>query len=104
MSLETLNILEEHRDNQVELSPFSELFQIVGGSTFYGIFDKSHIEDNKDSGNVTQKKLKPRIIVSTVPSGLTERSTEITRANGTETYTFGFVGKDDAGTPLLWLL
>lgn len=102
MSQDTIDILNTHRDDQLELSPSSEEFQIVGGGSFFGIFDKAHWEENKDGGNVTQKRLRPVIMVSVVPSGLTERSTKIERENG-DTYTLFFIGKDDEGVPLLWL-
>lgn len=103
MSQETIDIMRQHRTNQIELSPSSETFQIVGGSTFIGIFDRAHKEDNKDSGNVTQKKLTPMIMVSTIPAGLIEQSSEITRETPGETFVFNYVGKDDEGIPILWL-
>lgn len=103
MSQETIDILRQHRADQIELSPSSETFQIVGGSTFKGIFDRAHKEDNKDSGNVLQKKLTPLIMVSTIPAGLTERSSQITRETVGETFTFSYVGKDEEGIPILWL-
>lgn len=102
MSLETIDILRTHRDNQLKLSPSSEEFNIVDGLTFFGIFDRAHFEDNKDKGNVLQKKLTPVIQVSTIPSGMTERETRIERENG-DTFTLFFVGKNDEGIPLLWL-
>lgn len=103
MSQDTLDILHTHRTAQVELSPFSETFQIVGGDTFRGWFDRAHLEDKEDKGHITQKKLTPLIGVAEVPAGLVERSSEITRENGTDTYTLRFIGKDDEGIPILWL-
>jgi len=106
MSFDTVNIMRDHRKNQIETSPFSETFQIVGGSTFKGIFDKAHFQDNKDSGNVTQKKLNPLIMVSEKPVGLTERSTKIRREGwtiGDYEYTFFKIGTDEEGIPILWL-
>ena len=102
MSLETLDIYRDHREEQLENGPFSETFQIVGGSTFKGVFDRSHMEENKDSGNVRQKKLYPRILVSEVPSGLTPNVTKIQREEGTE-FTFKFSAIDDEGIEYLWL-
>lgn len=103
MGVESLDILRKHRSNQIEKSPSSELFQIEGGSTFYGIFDDSHVEDNADDGHITQKKLNPRIIVSEIPSGLVSRSSKIFRENGADSYVFKFAGKDSEGLPILWL-
>ncbi len=103
MSLEAIDIMNTDRANQLALSPSSETFQIVGGDTFTGIFDRAHFEENKDDGNNEQKILSPVIMVSTVPAGLVERQTEITRENGTDTYKLFFIGKDDEGIPLLWL-
>ena len=40
MSIETIGIMNQDRDNQLELSPASEKFQIVDGSTFFGVFDR----------------------------------------------------------------
>ena len=103
MSQKTIDILRQHRTNQIELSPSSETFQIVGGSTFKGIFDRAHKEDDKDSGNVTQKKLTPMIMVSTIPAGLTPRTSEITRETVDKTFKLNFIGKDEEGIPILWL-
>jgi hypothetical protein len=102
MSKATLDILNQDRENQIRLCPASEEFTIVGGGTFWGIFDRAHWEENKDSGNVMQKKLRPTISVSTVPSGIVEKTTKIQREDGTE-FTLLFVGVDDEGVPLLWL-
>lgn len=103
MSQETIDILRQHRADQIELNPSSELFQIDGGVSFYGVFDNSHIEEGKDAGNITQKKLLARIMVAVVPSGLVERTSKIIREDGTTTFTFKFVGKDEEGIPILWL-
>jgi len=106
MSVETIDIMNEHRKNQIEQSPSSETFQIVGGSTFKGIFDRSHFEENKDSGNVTQKKPFPIIMVNIRPADLTEKSSKIRRENfqiGDKEYIFNYIGTDDEGIPILWL-
>jgi len=106
MSINTVDIMRQHRKSQIEISPSSETFQIVGGSTFKGIFDRAHFQDSKDSGNVTQKKLNPLIMVSEKPAGLTERSTKIRRdgwVTGDHEYTFFKIGLDDEGIPILWL-
>jgi len=103
MSQDTIDILNTHRADQLSLSPSSETFQIVGGATFSGIFDRAHFETDKDRGNITQKKLMPMIMVAEIPAGLSERVTEITRENGTDTYTFSYAGIDDEGVAILWL-
>ena len=103
MSQETIDIMRQQRKDQVELNPSSELFQIVDGGTFRGVFDRAHLEDRKDKGNVTQKKLTPLIMVSEIPSGLIERTTQIERESVGKTYTLSFVSLDDEGIPILWL-
>jgi len=104
MSLDTLSILEYHREQAVENSPSSETFTIVGsGSTFKGIFDKSAVNESEDSGHVTEKNIHARIMVAKRPSGLTERSTKIVRENGIDTYTFSFYDIDEMGQGLLWM-
>ena len=105
MSAETLDIYNDHRKEEIENGPFSETFTTASPSgSFSGIFDRSHIEDNKDSGNVQQKKLYPRIMVSEVPEGIEPQTTTITREKTSDTFTFWFVGKDDEGVPYLWLV
>jgi hypothetical protein len=106
MSVETIDIMNEHRKNQIELSPSSEEFQIVGGSTFRGIFDRAHVENNKDGGNILQKNLTPVIMVPVKPAGLSENVSKIRRENyqvGDKEFTFKFIGLDEEGIPLIWL-
>ena len=103
MSLESIQAMREQRKSQVEDNPSAETFQIVGGETFKGTFDNSREEENKDKGNITQKKRNPAVMVDSMPSGLIERTSKIQREDGTE-YTFWRVGKDDEGIPILWLL
>lgn len=103
MSVEALDLYRQQRDYQVEDGQFSEEFQIVGGDTFRGVWDLAHMQDNKDRGNVMQKKLNPRIMISTIPAGLEERTTQITRVSTLETFTYFFVDKTDEGIPILWL-
>ncbi len=108
MSLEAIDIMNVNRDDQLSLSPSSEVFQIVGGDTFSGIFDRAHLEDNKDSGNILQKKLTPMIMVSEIPAGLDglERTALIRReswVSGDKEYTFNFAGLDEEGVPVIWL-
>ncbi len=106
MSLETLAILNQQRADMIELDPSSETFNIVGGGSFEGIFDLSHVENNKDNGNITQKKLNPTIMVPIIPSGLRPMETQIKRVGwlpGDKVYTFQFAGNDSEGVPVLWL-
>lgn len=107
MSTAAIEIKQRHRAYQLEQSPDSEEFSIVGGGTFKGIFDRSHLEDNKDHGNVLNKKLNPLIMVAVVPDGLIERTTLIRREGwetGDKEFTFFFSGKDEEGIPVLWLI
>lgn len=106
MSIEALDLMRDQRKLQIEQSPFSEEFQIVGGGSFRGIFDKSHEETNKDGGNIRQKNLSPAIMISDIPSGLIERASKIQRegwTTGDKIYTFRAYGKDEEGIPILWL-
>ncbi len=103
MSQDTIDIMRVHRDNQLKLSPSSELFQIVDGVSFYGIFDRATFSDNKDSGNVKQNYLRPFIQISTIPAGLEERTSIITRADGVTQYKFFRAARDDEGVSGLWL-
>jgi len=102
MSKATIDIMNQHREDQIKFNPSSELFQIIGGGSFYGIFDKSHQELQKDSGNNQIKTLRGSILVSEVPFGLIGRETKIVREDSTE-YTFFYEGLDDNGVPILWL-
>lgn len=100
MSLETLNLLNDDLVALIDNSPFSELFTYSSGS-FYGIFDNSYINRKEDGGNVEQKIRYPRVIVSSIPDGLSE-GVNITRENG-DVYKYKTSGKDDEGAELLWL-
>jgi hypothetical protein len=96
--------MNQHKSDQLELSPSSEEFNIVDGGTFFGVFDESHIENKSNNqSNTTQKKLSPRIMVATRPDGIEEQTTIIERANGTP-YTFKFFGIDEEGIPMIWLV
>ena len=101
MSTETVDIMNIHRGNQIKLSPSSEVFQIVGGSPFNGIFDNSHIENKNDSGNVKQKKRFPRIMVDTITAEMIQGA-EVTFPDSS-TKVIAFHGRDENGVPLLWL-
>ncbi len=104
MSQATLDIMNQHKSNQLELSPASEEFHIVGGGSFFGIFDESHIENKANTqSNVTQKKLSPRIMVTSRPIGIDEQESIIQRANGAK-YTFKFFGIDEEGIAIIWLV
>lgn len=106
MSQETLDILRDNLNDQIELSPFSEVITIDNGpDTFHGIFDNFHIENNKDNGNVSQKRSKPGLMVSSLFPSLVnrERIAKLKRENG-DVYTFQFYGKDEEGVPIIWLV
>lgn len=106
MSITAIEIKRAHRLRQIEEGPDSEEFSIVGGGTFRGIFDRSYIYDNKDSGNVKQKTNNPLIMVSGRPDGLTEQVSVIRReewATGGKEYRFLSYAIDDEGVPVLWL-
>ena len=102
MSQETIDLLREDRKNHVELNPSSETFQVIGGSSFLGVFDRNVIKANKDQGNVKQQRLRAVIMVASIPSGLVQGQSIIKRENGEE-YTFFKPILDDEGIGLLWL-
>ena len=92
---------------QVENSPFSETFEIVGtDDTFNGIFDRAHQEESRSGGGVSRKTVGTRIMVATIPDALDglERAAEITRVSTGETYKYNKPGKDLEGVPILWLV
>ena len=103
MSLAAIDIMNEHKKNQIEKSPSSEEFSINTGGSFFGIFDKSHIEGKKNEGNSKMKSTRGSIQVYTRPAGLEERVSIITRENGTDSFKFFFFEIDDEGIPLIWL-
>ena len=103
MSLETLNVLDQQRKDQIELSPFSETFTVSGLDPFIGIFEEANFTGGKDSGNIKKSFLRPVIMVNIIPAGLVEQESIITRENGADNFTFYKAGKDKQGIPLLWL-
>lgn len=106
MSITAIEIKRAQRARQIEYGPDSEEFTVVGGGTFRGIFDRSYIYDNKDSGNVQQKKNNPLIMVATIPEELIERTSKIRREEwqiGDKEFTFNGYAIDDEGVPILWL-
>ena len=104
MSLETIDMLNEDRKNQVEESPSSEEFSVVDSiETFKGIFDRALFQSKTDEGNVRGNYMRPLIMVSTIPSFLVEEDSVIVRENG-ESYTFKYADKDEEGVPVLWLV
>lgn len=102
MSVEALEIMRQQRRDQIELNPGSETFTVSDAADFIGIFDRMHMEEDSDGGNVQQKLLNPVVMVSEIPAGITERVSVITREEG-DSYTFLFAGKDEEGVPILWL-
>ena len=103
MSLTAIEIMRQHRKDQVEKNPSSESFSILGGGSFLGTFDITHEEENKDKGNSLMKKTRPFIIVDKRPDGLTERISKITREGDSKEYLFFFEGQDSEGLTVLWL-
>ena len=103
MSLTTLAIMNGHRKEAVENSPSSETFTIVGVGTFKGIFDESAIDESEDKGHVLEKNVHARITVDSIPSGLVERTSKVTREGDTKEYTFSFYDVDAEGQGLVWL-
>lgn len=97
------DIFNSHKVFQVEQGPFSEEFEITGGSKFKGIFDRCYKEGPQDKGNVVNRKLEARILCASVPIGMIPRVTNITRESG-ETYIFSYAGIDDEGISYLWLI
>jgi hypothetical protein len=103
VSIEALNAQRQQRKYCTENGYSSEQFEIVGGVFFYGTFDKSHIEEKNDSGNVQQKNIYPRIMVDSMPDGLQGNVTKIIRVSTGLEYTFSFYGTDLEGIGLVWL-
>jgi hypothetical protein len=93
-----------HRKEAVENSPASEEFTIVGVGSFRGSWDRSAVDESEDKGRVKEKNIHARIMVNSVPSGLTERTSKITReGETTPEYIFSFYDVDDEGQGLIWL-
>ena len=103
MSAEALTIMNQHRQDCTENGYSSESFLIDGVDGFRGTFDKSHIEEKDDKGNVAQKNIHPRIMVNSMPSGLQGNVTKIVRVSTSTEYIFNFYGVDSEGIGLVWL-
>lgn len=101
MSQETIDALNVQKKAQIEESPFSETFQIVGGGSFKGIFDDAYDTGMSDGGNVTQRSTCPAIMVYEEPAGLVKGS-EILREDLTS-FKWRRTGLDTEGIPVLWL-
>jgi len=66
--------------------PDSQTIQIVGGSTFPGLFDHAFLSDSKDAGNVSMKRRTPCVsCYSGYESLITAGTTQI--IVGSTTYT-----------------
>jgi len=102
VSTEAIAVYDGHRAFQVENGPFSQEFTTTpGGDTFRGTLDHSHVEDNKDDGNVRQKTRKMRILVGTVPAFIDE-GVKIADVDGRDR-TVSEVDLDLMGVPVIWL-
>jgi hypothetical protein len=106
MSQEALSVYRQQRAYQVSQGPMSEEFTIVGGTTFRGVFDRSMVYLNKDSGEVEQQVLKARIIVPEIPASLLgqEQTARVTREGDTTNYLVYSFAYDDEGIPVIWLM
>ena len=103
MSIAALEIMNQHRKDCTENGVSSEEFLIDGATSFYGTFDKSHIEEKTDATNVDQKNVSPRIMVNSLPVGLVGNSSIIKRVYTGVEYIFSFYGRDTEGIGLVWL-
>lgn len=100
-----LDIYSAHRNYQVEDGPFSETFYLdpEGARTeVKGIYDEPYFAADKDIGNVRQKTRKPRVLVSSPPSGVVPTVTKIEVRSGV--YTIQTIDRDPDGVPRMWLL
>lgn len=92
-------------ETQIEDGPFSETFTIdpSGVATeVKGIFDNSYDQGDRDQGNVRQQHKKPRVILASVPSGVTARATQIEVRS--QTYTIQKIDEDGNEAVTLWLV
>lgn len=101
MSQDALDIYNEHRKYQIEEGSFSEETALLNGSTeIKGVFDNSYGLTNKDTGNVTKQKRKPRFLVDIVPTFEPNVSTLTVQG---DTYLINKATEDEYGIPVLWL-
>ncbi len=100
-----LDYYNDQRTAQIEDGPFSEEFTLDpsgAATTIKGIYDEPTVMEERDQGQVRQKRRKPKILVSEIPAGITLRTTQIT-VRGTD-YTIEKVDKDPNGIPRMWLI
>lgn len=102
MSEDALEIYNLHRQEQLDNSPFSDVFSYGVGKKLYGYFDFSPEQDTEDAGHVAQKQRKPRIIVGVIPDDLSEKD-DITQDSTGTVFTVHYFGEDDNGVPHIWL-
>ena len=102
-----LDVYDDHKEFQIEGGTFSESFTFDPdgvATTIKGIFDESYITDERDQGNVRQQKLKPRVLVYEIPSGVVYKESKLYIPRLDKTYTILKADKDDQGVIRLWLL
>jgi len=104
MSIDTLNLMNDHRNDLITMSSFSEPFNFEGVE-FMGVYDESHMDDHssKVTANISQRKLTPRILVAEIPTGLVPRTSKITQISTGKEYTLLFTAIDVVGISVLWL-
>lgn len=98
---DALDIYDSHRAEQLQNGPFSETFTF-GSSSFKGIFDNASEQIDEDSGGVSQKVRRPRILCDVEPDGVA-KGTVLTRTRTSTTYTVFLINPDDQGVVSIWL-
>lgn len=99
--MSALDVYEAQRESVVSGGAFSEEFSWSGG-TFFGIFDHSWAEVNRDAGNVEQSQRRPRIMVAELPVGLAVDNT-ITRVRDATTFGVHSLHDDPTNVSVVWL-
>jgi len=81
------------------------IFDPVGvGGILYGWYEDNALPENKDSGNVKQKNIKRRFILSAVPDFDVYDKKLLTLVESGKSYTVEYVDKDEHGPQVLWLV
>lgn len=99
-----LDIYYQHRIEQIENGQFSEEFVLDpsgAANTFRGIYDEEYFTHERDQGNVRQQTRRPRILVSTIPTGA-EKNVKITVRS--EERTIQKIDLDPEGVPRIWII
>lgn len=108
MTTAARNIQDAHLAAQLgENGVFTEqaIFDPTGVAVIlYGWFDDTVLAENKDSGNVKQKNIKRRFVLSAVPAFDVYDKKILTLVESGESYTIEYVDKDEHGPQVLWLV